>query len=70
MRTSLEWLRQKIDQGLHSQKTLHTSPSRVSYGVSIVSILEKTDHINSTALYLDWQFRDKTSATKCSLSNV
>ena len=29
----------------HSQKTPHISPSRVSYGVSIVRIWEKIDHI-------------------------
>ena len=45
MHTSLQWLRQNINQGLHSQKTLHSSPSQVSYGVSIVSILEKTEHV-------------------------
>ena len=41
----LQWLRQNINQRLYSQQTLHISPSRASYGVSIVSILEKTDHI-------------------------
>ena len=30
---------------INSQKTLHISPSRASYGVSIVIILEKTDHV-------------------------
>ena len=34
-----------INQGLYSQKNTHISPSRVSYQVSIVSILEKTDRI-------------------------
>ena len=28
MHTSLQWLRQNIDQGLHSQKTPHISPTR------------------------------------------
>ena len=32
---------QEIDQTMNSQKTLHSSPSRVSYGVPFVSILEK-----------------------------
>ena len=31
----------RLDQTLNSQKTLHSSPSRASYGVSFVSILEK-----------------------------
>ena len=35
--------RQSIDQGLHTLKKPHISPSRASYGVSIVNILEKTD---------------------------
>ena len=42
---ALYWLLQDINPSLSSQKTLHSSPSRVSYGVSIVRILEKTDHV-------------------------
>ena len=34
-----------MDHTLNSQKTPHCSPRRVSYGVSIVSILEKTDDV-------------------------
>ena len=37
----LHWPTQNINQTLDSQKTLHSSPSRASYGVSIVNILEK-----------------------------
>ena len=37
--TLLHWLMQIINQSLDSQNTLHTSPSRSSYGVSIVKIL-------------------------------
>ena len=36
---------QNINQTLDSQKTLHSSPSRASYGVSIVRILEKIDRV-------------------------
>ena len=43
LQTSLQWLRQKVNQNLHSQKTPHTSPSQVSYGVPIVRILNKND---------------------------
>ena len=39
--TVLQWLMQNIKQGLYSQKTPHTSPSWVSYGVSIVRIWRK-----------------------------
>ena len=35
---ALQWLKQNIYQKLNSQKTPHISPSRVIYGVSIVSI--------------------------------
>ena len=34
-----------MNQILESQQTPHTSPSRASYGVSFVKILEKTDHV-------------------------
>ena len=52
MHTSLLSPRQNTNRGLHSQKTTHTSPSQVSYGVSIVSSFEKIDHIiyNGTTL--------------------
>ena len=36
--------RQNMNLTLNSQKTTHISPSRASYGVSIVSILEKIGH--------------------------
>ena len=42
MHQSLQWPRQNFNQGLHSHKTPHISPSGASYEVSIVSILEKT----------------------------
>ena len=34
-----------MNQILESQQTPHTSPSRASYGVSFVTILEKTDRV-------------------------
>ena len=42
LRISLQWLRQKdIDQGLKTQKTPHTMPWRMSYGMSCVRIVKK-----------------------------
>ena len=41
----LHWLMQNIDKSLDSQKTLHTSPSRASYQVSIERNLEKIDPV-------------------------
>ena len=41
MHTSLQWSRQNINQGLHSQETPHSSPSRASYDASIVSFWSK-----------------------------
>ena len=35
----------RIAQTLYSQKTLHTSPLRASYGVSLVSILAKNNRV-------------------------
>ena len=32
-------------QSVNLQKTLHSSPSQVSYGVSVVNILEKNEHV-------------------------
>ena len=43
--TVLLQLRQNINEILKSQKTPHSSPSQVSYGVSIERILKKNDHI-------------------------
>ena len=37
----MQWLVQNINQCLNSQNKLRISPFRVSYGVCIVSILEK-----------------------------
>ena len=39
----LKWL--NVDQVLNSQKTPHSSPWQVSYGVSLVTTLEKIYHI-------------------------
>ena len=39
------WLMRNVNQSLDAQKTLHTSPSRASYGVSIVKIWEKIDRV-------------------------
>ena len=51
--TSLQWLRQNMIQRLYPQNTPCISPSRASYGMSIVSFLWKLYNIyNSTAVYL------------------
>ena len=43
--SALQWQQQNINQNLNSPKTPHSSPSWVSYGVSVVSILEKIDSV-------------------------
>ena len=43
--TTPRWLWLNINQTLNSQKTPHNLPSRASYGVSLVSILEETDGV-------------------------
>ena len=45
---ALQWLKQNINQNLDSQKTSHSLPSRASYGVSIVRILEKINFLIMT----------------------
>ena len=43
--TAQQKLKQKINWNLNWQKTPHSSPLRASYGVSVVRILENTDHV-------------------------
>ena len=50
---ALRWPEQNSNQISNSQQTPHTSPSWVSYGVSVVMTLEKTDCI-IMALYCIW----------------
>ena len=45
LHTTLPKLRQNISHSLYSYQTPHTSPSWVSNGVSVVEILEITNHI-------------------------
>ena len=45
MHPLLQWERQNINQGLHSQNTPHISPSQASYGVSIVNISGENDRV-------------------------
>ena len=45
LHTSLQELRQNINQRLSPKKTPHTSPWRASYGMSFMNILEKIDHV-------------------------
>ena len=47
------WWQQNLNQTSNSQQTPHTSPSRASYGESIVRICEKIDCI-ITALHCIW----------------
>ena len=42
--TAMQWLKQNINEKLNPQKTTHSSPWWVGYGVSFVRILEKIDH--------------------------
>ena len=42
---ALRWQGWNVNQTLPSQQIPHTLPIRVSYGVPIVSILDKTDHL-------------------------
>ena len=49
----LQELRQNSNQKLGPQKTPHTSPWRVSYGVSFVNICEKIHHV-IMALHCMW----------------
>ena len=48
-----------MNQILESQQTPHTSPSRASYGVSIVRILEKIDRVitapHCIEIWSEWQ---------------
>ena len=45
LHTALRWQWQNVDETSNSQQTPHTSPSRASYGVSVVRILEKIERI-------------------------
>ena len=55
--TSLQWPRQIFNQRLHSQNMPHIWPSHTSYGVPIVSILEKIDLVK-TAPVLVYVLKD------------
>ena len=44
LHTSLQELRQNINQMLNTHKTRHTSPWWASYGVSVVKSFDKIDH--------------------------
>ena len=41
----MRWQQQNIQQISNSQKTHHISPSRASYGVSVMSISHKIDRV-------------------------
>ena len=63
--TPLHWLTQNINQALHSQKTLHISPSWASYGVSIVMIWEKIDRIITAPHCINWWYNHYKHNTLC-----
>ena len=57
---SLQEVRQNINQRLNPQKTSHSSPWGVSYGLSLVNVLEKIDgvimalHCTKVSFNLTW----------------
>ena len=57
LHTAVQWLKQNINQSLNSQKTPHILPSGVSYGLSVVKILQKFNCVivapNCTVLNAD-----------------
>ena len=57
--TPLHWLMQNINLTSDSQQTLHSLPSRASYGVSVVSNLKKIDSV-IMALHCDAKGIGKT----------
>ena len=55
--TQLKYQRQKVNQSFNSfnsPNTSHTSPSWASYGMSIVSNLEKTDRVITAPHCISW----------------
>ena len=53
--TLLHWLKQNIKQYFDPQKTLHSSTSRASYGVSIVRIWGKNDRVIAALHCIIWK---------------
>ena len=47
-----QWMRQNINQRLHSQKTHHTPLSRACYGVFLVRIQDKFDRVIQASRYI------------------
>ena len=52
LHTSLQEVRQNINERLNPQKTPHTSPGRTSYVLSFVNILEKIDRLITAPHYI------------------
>ena len=59
LHTALRWPRQNVDATLNSLKTPHTAPSWVRYGVSVVRIMEKIDHIFMALHSMHQQFQSQ-----------
>ena len=65
--TPVHWLTQNINQTVDSQNTLHSSPSRASYGVSIVRIFVKIDRVITASPCICWK---RCPRYKLPLTNV
>ena len=61
---ALQSLRQNIKQSLSSQKTRHSSPSRVSYGVSFVEIWRKMTALKQHHTVVRWDISNLPNALK------
>ena len=61
--TVLQWQQQNINLILNSQKPPHSSPSQVSYGVSVMNILEKIDHVIIAPLLMIFMDEIKSNLT-------
>ena len=60
----------KIDQIINSEKTLHSSPSWVSYGVSFGSILENTYHVKKWFIYIADHFHFQEGLVKSNMDKL
>ena len=65
LHAALWWQQQNLYQTLTSQQTPHASHSRVSYGVPIVRILKKTDHVITALCCIWWLWSYSKISQKC-----
>ena len=61
---ALQWQQQNLHQSQNSQQTPHTSPSRMSYGVSIMKKIyeENLPCYNGTELYVDGSWHKRQNS--------